>query len=105
MKKVQAKKNIAPLKKQAGKEKSTSANKEKCKVFPASTFDVEPVCFCQGIHENDCLNCVFIGRCLYTKVEEEIKDFKENKPEEYAAARTRLKDLTYLYKEISSAKM
>jgi hypothetical protein len=108
MKKKAVKKSKSPAPEKGASKKGTSKstrNTVKSKVFPALTFDKEPSCFCQGVHENDCLNCVFIGRCLYDKVAKDIAVFKEKSPEEYAKAKVRLNDLTYLYKEISASKM
>lgn len=91
--------------KPAPKKTKKHAVKAKAKVFPATTFEKEPICYSKGTHENDCLKCVFIGRCLYNSVSKDVAEFKEKKPAEYAAAKVTLNDLTYLYKEISSTKM
>lgn len=100
MKKVKSKEVVKKLPK-----KKLPPVKVKPKVSPATTFEKEPVCYSKGIHENDCLKCVFIGRCLYNSVSKDVAEFKEKKPAEYAAAKVTLNDLTYLYKEISSTKM
>lgn len=63
-------------------------------ISPVKGNAKHPECFGKKLVEHMCITCSWQERCLYESYREEILDFKENHPEEYARIRYTISNTT-----------